>query len=510
MKIPKPSPKWIALIVGVIVVAVVWWQHDRWMPHAKQWLANQLADELNAVQQEAVQQDPKEGGDDHAHAGHVEATSLELSDQARRNIGLSDDKIQQIELQTFSRMLNVPARVVEKPGRTHIQVAAPMTGVVTAVYTLQGEAVQPRTLLFKIRLTHEDLVQAQTTFLQTLGELDVEEREIARLKPLVERGVIATKTLLQRQYAKDKLLAVLSAHREALLLHGLTTKQIDSILSKRRLVREVEIAVPQFGQIGPESKRTTIAIEPTSAVSASIQPVAADSDSDRSPEQGTPARLLVVQHVKAQTGQFVKAGDTLCTLADLAELYIEGRAFEQDTTEITRAARMQAAGINGWGVTAVPESKGKQLDPIVNLKIVYVANQVESDSRALHFYVSLSNTVLHDMTTPGGHRFLTWRFKPGQRMQLRVPVEQWKDRIVLPVDAVAQEGAETFVFQQNGNHFDRQAVHVEYQDQFWAVIANDGSLYPGDTVAFTGAHQMQVALKNQAGGGVDPHAGHNH
>jgi len=42
------------------------------------------------------------------------------------------------------------------------------------------------------------------------------------------------------------------------------------------------------------------------------------------------------------------------------------------------------------------------------------------------------------------------------------------------------------------------------------VIANDGSLFSGDAIALSGAHQMQVALKNKAGGGVDPHAGHNH
>ena len=95
-------------------------------------------------------------------------------------------------------------------------------------------------------------------------------------------------------------------------------------------------------------------------------------------------------------------------------------------------------------------------------------------------------------------------------MQLRVPIEKWEKRIVLPVDAVAQEGAETFVFLENGDHFDQRPVHVEYQDQLWVVIANDGSLFPGDAVALTGAHQMQVALKNAAGGGVDPHAGHNH
>jgi len=32
----------------------------------------------------------------------------------------------------------------------------------------------------------------------------------------------------------------------------------------------------------------------------------------------------------------------------------------------------------------------------------------------------------------------------------------------------------------------------------------------GSTLAMSGAYEMHLALKNQAGGGVDPHAGHNH
>ena len=107
-------------------------------------------------------------------------------------------------------------------------------------------------------------------------------------------------------------------------------------------------------------------------------------------------------------------------------------------------------------------------------------------------------------------RFVSWRYRPGQRLQLRIPVEQWEQQIVLPIEAVAREGAEYFVFQQNGTHFDRLPVHVKYRDQFSAVIANDWQLFPGDVVAMRNAHQMQMALKNKAGGGVDPHAGHNH
>ena len=55
-----------------------------------------------------------------------------------------------------------------------------------------------------------------------------------------------------------------------------------------------------------------------------------------------------------------------------------------------------------------------------------------------------------------------------------------------------------------------QLRQVDYRDQSSTVIANDGSLFPGDIVALKGAHQMQMALKNKSGGGVDPHAGHTH
>jgi multidrug efflux pump subunit AcrA (membrane-fusion protein) len=122
----------------------------------------------------------------------------------------------------------------------------------------------------------------------------------------------------------------------------------------------------------------------------------------------------------------------------------------------------------------------------------------------------LPNELVRNENTADGHRFIGWRFKPGQRVQLRVPVERWKNRIVLPVDAVVQEGAEWFVFHQNGDRFDRKPVHVEYRDQRWAVIASDGTLFPGDAVAASGAYQMHLAMKNKVGGGVDPHAGHNH
>ena len=55
----------------------------------------------------------------------------------------------------------------------HWEVTAPMTGVVTRIYPIQGEAVRPGQPLFEVRLTHEDLLQLQAEFLRTVEELDV-------------------------------------------------------------------------------------------------------------------------------------------------------------------------------------------------------------------------------------------------------------------------------------------------------------------------------------------------
>ena len=464
--------KWLlalAMIAAVVIAAVAY--QDRWLPEANKLLglapAKQLTGHEGHNHAPGAAHDDHEVHDDHDHAGHVEANSVELSPQARRNVGLSTNVI---ALETFVRTVTMPAIVVGRPGRSQIDVTAPLGGRVTRVYPIAGEAVQPGQLLFELRLTHEELVQAQSELLKSVEQLDVERAEIARLEGIVDSGAIPAKRVLERQYEKQKIEATINSQRQSLLLHGLSEEQVNSIVKDRMLVQGITVVAPNH----PE----------------------------RNAEEKQPAFTVRKLHVKP--GQYVDAGAPMCLLMDYGELYIEGHAFEQDNAALLKATQ------EAWPIRAIPEGSGNHQKPIEGLSIVYVDNEIEPVSRSLHFYVRLTNEVVHVSEATGGHRFLTWKYKPGARMQLLVPVEQWAERIVLPVDAVARDGAENYVFQQNGNHFDRVPVQVEYQDQFNVVLANDGSIFPGDTVASSGAHQLQMALKNKAGGGVDPHAGHNH
>jgi multidrug efflux pump subunit AcrA (membrane-fusion protein) len=403
---------------------------------------------------------------DHEHDDAHDADMIEVSEAARRTIGL---QLKTAKLGSFVRTISVPGTVVEQPGRSTIQVTAPMTGIVTRIGPTQGEAVTPGQVLFEIRLLHEEVVQAQADLLRTAEELDVIGREIARLERAVTQSAIPGKTVLERQYDQQKQQAILHSQRQALMLHGFTESQIEGILQTRKLVQLLTVRAPELKQ--------------------------AESDGEG---------FHQVQQLLVTQGQYVTGGTTLAVLADHRELLIEGNAFERDLDEIQRA---YAAG---QSVSAKLESGDRDQPALADLPLLYIASQLDETARTLHFYVGLANSISHDAEGPDGRRYVAWKYRPGQRALLQVPVETWEGRIVLPADAVAQDGAETFAFVVHGEHFDRRAIQIAYKDPSSVVLAKGGGIQPGDRVVMSGAKQLWMALKNKSGGAIDPHAGHNH
>ena len=456
--------RWLVAVAAVgVVAAAAWATSGRWLSLTSRGAsASKSTDEHAGHDHEAGHDE-----DAHDHAAHSEGTSIELSDKALKNIGYRPITV---ELGAFERTVTIPAIVVEQPGRTQVHITAPLTGVITEIYAVAGEAVEPGSPMFDIRLTHEELVTAQKEYLHTAESLDVVNREIGRLESL-GKGVIAGKRILEQEYEKQKLGASLRAGEQALLLHGLNEQQVQEILKTRKLLTSLTIRAPDHSDAGdgPHGEH-----------------------------------VFHVQSLPVSPGQQVDAGNELCLLADHCELFVEGRAFEDD------AARLRQAVREGWNVTATLLVGERETETVEGLKLLYLSDHIDPESRAFRFYLRLPNEIVLDQQPSPGRRFIEWRFKPGQRMELRVPVEEWKDRIVLPVDAVVEEGAEIFVYRQNGDHFDRTPIHVEYRDRDYVVVANDGAVFPGDIVAGKGAYQIHLALKNKAGGGIDPHAGHQH
>jgi multidrug efflux pump subunit AcrA (membrane-fusion protein) len=443
----------VAVVVALAATFQAWWPGvQRMLTVAKPAAGEQHADE-------------HEG---HAHA-HGSLNSLEVSPQARKSIGLAVGKV---VLGPYEKTVSIPGLIVERAGRTTTHVTAPLTGVVSYVGATRGEAVRPGQRLFELRLTDEDVVAAQASLLRTVEELDVIAREIDRLDEVTREGGIARKELLDRQYEKQKQEATLRAQKQALLLHGLSQAQIDEIVASHMLLRTFTIDVP--------------------------------TPRDAQRPSGKAANVLQLQQLNVATGQSVQVGETLALLADPSELLIEADAFEKDVPLVTRAAEQ------GWRVTAVLDDGRGQRETLKDLPILFVDGKVDPAARTCRFYVTLANPIVRDVQTAGAAHYVDWKYKLGQRLQVLTPVEVWKERIVLPAEAVAEDGLENFVFQENGKKFDRRPVHVEHRDETHVVVANDGSIFVGDVIAMSAAQQLLIGIKNAAGGGIDPHAGHNH
>ena len=200
-----------------------------------------------------------------------------------------------------------------------------------------------------------------------------------------------------------------------------------------------------------------------------------------------------VQELKVDLGQQVQAGQTLALISDHRFLSIEGRAFRDESPFLERTVK------EGWSVEVdfAEDAPGDWPAHGQTFPVTYIANTIDPDSRTFRFLMPLENPSR--IIERDGRPQILWRFRPGQRVRLQVRVEAVPNVFVLPADAVAHEGAEAYVFRQNGDIFDRKPVQVVYQDRRSAVIANDGSVPAGVYVAQTGATQLNRMIKTQSG-----------
>ncbi len=405
----------IRLAVGLLVLIAAAVSSSFWYPAVSQFVDStiQSAQHKSADSEHADSHDDHgnhEDGD-HAHAGHDESSSLELSSTALRNLGLTSDYLKPVTLSTFYRSITVPAIVAARPGRTQIEVSTPLTGVVTHVHAVTGENSDSWHTAVRNSPDTRRTRHSSNRFSADLGELEVEKLEIVRLESAAESGAISGRSLLERKYARDRLEAHIRAQREALRLHGLSDRQIDEIASQRKLLMSLSVVTPEIDTHDhkDELRLSNRAVTP---VSYSLEE---DHDADHP---------LAIGDLRVRKGQSVQAGETLCVVSDLEELFIEGQAFEQDGPALTRAIE------NGWTVTAI--FPGEPDDEIVTgLPIAFVGNEVDPHARTLPCFVHLQNSIVRDQQNESGQRFVSWKYRPGQRLQLRIPVEEWKDQIMV-------------------------------------------------------------------------------
>lgn len=382
-----------------------------------------------------------------------ESSLLELKPQARKNLNLA---VAVARPTRHWRTITIPGVVQDRPGVSDRGVTSPAVGTVSEIHRFEGDTVSPGGRLITIQLFSEYLQATQTQLFKSAKELEIIQGEIQRLAGVTARGGVSGSKLiaLENDAARQETLVV-SAKQE-LLNRGLSPAQIRKI-EAGEFVSSVEVSAPP--------KRAT--------------------------DQET-ATAYELQTLAVELGQSVQAGHLLVSLADHSQLYVVGHAFKHESELLQSCAQsgqqveIEFADDDGQGW---PDFKQP-------FRIRHLANTIDPQSRTLDFFVPVTNQSRS--FNRDGEPFLVWRFRPGQRARIHVPVEEFTDVFVVPIDGVAFEGPQAYVYRQNGDLFKQIAVQVVHKDRRNVVIAGDGSFASGSYLAQNAAASLRRILKAQS------------
>jgi membrane fusion protein, heavy metal efflux system len=441
---------YVAIISGLCIGA--WFTRDSW-----------LTDSNNKPDSTALEPEMEPPA--------KEILVLKLSEQARLNLGLRSASA---KAENYWRTIDVPGVIVDRPGITDNGITSPLAGVVTKMHALEGDIVQPGQKLFSIRLISDYLQRAQLDLFKAIREIEILKADINRLRPLADSGAVPGSRLIELEQQIKRQNSLIEGQRQDLLSRGLSSGHLKQIEAGEFLTN-IDIFVPEIAS--SEVEFTTVSFERESA-------------------NLFEAGFFEVQSLKVSLGQQVDAGQLLAVLANHNTLYLKGIAFKKESSVLARAAE------RGWRlqVDFTDDAAQDWPEQAQEFQIRHMANTADASSRTFDFFVPLLNQF---RTYENGNRlFVLWRYRPGQRVRIQVPVEELNNVMVLPAEAVVFEGPEAYVFQQNGDLFNRISVRVLHQDRLHVVIANDGAIQPGHYVAQGSASSLNRVLKAQAASGM--------
>jgi len=490
-----------------------------------------------------------------------------LPPQTLKSIGV---EIGEAKLETFTRAVRVQALITDRPLNLR-PVVTQIGGIVTKVEVQTGRRVEAGQVLIQLardpiprptlELTGDALAPVNEHVHAAAGairlaqsQVSVAEQELARIRPFIENRTIPRKTEIDLKYDLAKAQQQVANARTELKLHGLTDAEIaavsrgesppasrllwrralemndlwsaraqalfDALPARQRKLPWTIAALGELSAAGLISDAFVGATKQTPAVARHFVEVSglllagmpmetivllAESGALeprvelRAPVDGPPD--WDVDTILVREGQRVAMGDEVMRLHDARRMWLRLEPIGQEIHDVFAAM----ASKTPFDATSLVPGSGPRLE---GLHIARLGTREAASSRGGIAYAVARNTA---QASGDGAAYRTWVLRTGLRYTAHIPTQHLEERFVLPADAVTLDGPNKIVFVQNGKTFNPVPVFIEHMDDEVAVIANDGSIFPGDPIVLHGAFALGLALKQGSGNApVDPHAGHNH
>jgi RND family efflux transporter MFP subunit len=469
----------------------------------------------------------------HAHEP-ADQEGIRLSAAARANLNLD---VAEVATQTIEQVLNIPG-VVKVPSDRMALVTSRLPARIEKVYVNVGDVAKQGAPLLDLRSTEVEKLQVE--LLRTVKSLSIVEQSYARTKELTTNTVLTELEQLQQELIKahgalqlaaaavertqqlsDKVVArkdLLAAQTEQqhargaydaalrkLRTYGVTEAQIRTILNGgldksvlTNLGLSPQAAVQKYLVLGKPSELFALEADyrqkqgEVESLKRQLQILGFSAASIATLlQRGVPDPILTltapisgaISARQATPGAMVEATEKLLELIDTSLVWIEGDVVEHLLTAVRpgQQARVRVAAYPEVVFTGIVRTMGRTVDP---------------DKRTVHLWIEVPN--------PQG------QLLPEMFATVTLITQAATDALAVPLQAILSEGAEQFVFVENGDTYVRQSVVLGLKDDRYVEIRE--GLFPGDRIVVRGGYELNAVrtVAAQQGQGGDGHAGHTH
>jgi RND family efflux transporter MFP subunit len=459
---------------------------------------------------------------------------VQLGATARANLHL---QVAEATTQTLEQILKIPGVVKAQPDRVAV-VTPRLAARIEKVYVNTGESVQQGVPLVDLRSTEVEKLQVE--LLRGVKSLSILEQSYERTKELTAKTVLTELEQLQQELikthgtlqtataalervqqlsdkvvARKELLAAQTEHQHALSAYdaalrklrtyGVTAAQVHTMLSSgltqpvlANLGLSQQAAVQKYLVLGKPNELFTLEAEyrqkqaEVESLKRQLQILGfSTANITALLQRGTPDSVLTlaapisgaISARRAVPGAMVESAEKLIELIDTAVVWVEGDVAEHLLTAVRpgQQARVRVAAYPEAIFTGTVRTMGRTVDP---------------DKRTVHLWI--------DVINPQGHLL------PEMFADVTLVTQVAAEALVVPLNAVLTEGAEQFVFVENGDMYVRQSLVLGLRDDRYVEVL-DG-LFPGDRIVVRGGYELNTArlAATQPGAGGHDHSTHAH
>jgi RND family efflux transporter MFP subunit len=339
--------------------------------------------------------------------------------------------------------------------REQVTLKAEVGGVVKDLYAAEGRHVKASDLLAELddRTYRLNLEQKQALRLQRLSELFL-EKQFATANPEIPPAAVEKVNKTEVEYQK-----IAAAFQK-----GLVSQSAFEAVQK-----DYEIALIEAGRKKDEIMATTKGL-----TQAELDVKLAQMDLEKTRIRAPFAGILT--DIKISPREHIDAGRELCTLVNISRIWVKAKILESEIGKIKagREVNLRFSAYPGKVFKGTVEA----VSPIVN---------AEDKTCAVH--IALGNPAEE--------------IKPGMHAEVEIAAEIYKDRLLVPQEAILVRGGRKLVFVVENGLAKWRYVKIGLENEDYAEILAgerpEEMVNEGDLVIteghFTLAHDASVTIK---------------